>query len=236
MLDRIIIPSPNFELRPIGSSIDTIILHYTDMLTLDEALNRLCDSESKVSSHFLISKEGQLYQLVDPKERAWHAGVSSWQGEPDINSRSIGIELDNIGHSYGPEPFPQEQMTTLLNLLSELTHQYRIPSDRILGHSDVAPLRKSDPGEMFPWEMLAIKGFGLWPDKSKSTSFRQPNVLEIQNAFLEIGYACSRSGVWDEETQAVCRAFQRHFTRHEVTGYATELTGQTLQALLKESS
>lgn len=236
MLDRIYVPSPNFEPRPLDSPVDTIILHYTDMLTLEEALNRLCDPEIKVSAHFLISKEGQLYQLVDPKYRAWHAGVSSWRGESDVNSRSIGIELDNLGHTHGPESYTQEQISTLLKLLKELTNQYKIPSNRVLGHSDVAPARKSDPGELFPWEVLAREGFGIWPDKSPTTSFNSMNALEIQNALWKIGYTCPQSSIWDEETMSACRAFQRHFTPKEITGNATDLTCQTLQALLKKYS
>jgi N-acetylmuramoyl-L-alanine amidase len=212
-----------------------IILHYTDMLTAEEALARLCDPISKVSAHFLIGKEGMLYQLVDPEYRAWHAGVSSWEGENDINSRSIGIELDNLGHTFGPEPFSMPQINTLLDLLVELTQIYGIPAHRIVGHSDVAPLRKQDPGELFPWRDLARKGFGLWPNEI-SRPLEPPlplSPLETQQALCNIGYGCPLTGVWDDDSQKVCRAFQQHFTPSELTGLPSDLTHRTLQELLK---
>ncbi len=212
-----------------------IVLHYTDMLTVEEALARLCDPISKVSAHFLISKEGVLYQLVDPKYRAWHAGLSSWGGEGDINSHSIGIEMDNLGHTFGPEPFSIPQMNTLLDLLADLTQTYEIPAHRIVGHSDVAPLRKQDPGELFPWHDLAKKGFGLWPSERASSAYSSSTLsfLETQQALCDIGYGCPLTGVWDDDSQKVCRAFQQHFTPGELTGYPSELTYQTLQELLK---
>lgn len=161
MLAKKSYPSQNYDQRPSGVVPDMIIIHYTDMQTAEEALERLCDPSAKVSAHFLISKVGEVYQLVDPIYRAWHAGVSSWEGETDINGRSIGIELDNLGHSFGPEPFPEEQIEVLIQLLGELSETYQIHPKRILGHCDVAPLRKIDPGPLFPWEYLARKGFGL---------------------------------------------------------------------------
>lgn len=212
-----------------------IVLHYTDMLNVDEALARLCDPATKVSAHFLISKEGALYQLVDPKYRAWHAGTSFWEGERDINSRSIGIELDNFGHTFGPEPFSTPQMDTLYHLLEELTQTYGIPAHRVVGHSDVAPLRKQDPGELFPWHDLVKKGFGLWP--SKKTTPLLPSsylsFLEVQQALRDIGYECPLTGVWDDDSQKVCRAFQQHFIPIELTGYPSDLTCQTLQEVLR---
>lgn len=233
MLKKINYPSPNFEPRPSGISPDLIILHYTDLTSVSEALTRLCDAELKVSAHFLISKDGLLYQLVDPVHRAWHAGVSSWQGESDINSRSIGIELDNFGHQFGPEPFPPAQINTLVKLLDELTKTYEISPHRILGHSDVAPLRKKDPGELFPWLELATKGFGLWPSSLAPTSSAPMSVLEIQKALCEIGYSCPQTGIWDEESIAVCKGFQSHFTQQEITGHSTDLTCDVLRRLLR---
>lgn len=234
ILERIHYPSPNFEPRPSGMLPDLIVLHYTDMSSVQEALVRLCDPEAKVSAHFLINKEGVLYQLVDPDHRAWHAGLSSWQGVDDVNSRSIGIELDNLGHTFGPEPFPELQIKTLVALLGELTTLYAIPPHRIVGHSDVAPLRKKDPGALFPWGILAHKGFGLWP-----TALKMPIVpdlmstLEIQRSLSKIGYSCPQTGTWDEVSQNVCLAFQQHFTPHELTGHPTALTCQVLGEILK---
>lgn len=233
MLKKINRPSPNFEARPPRTSPDLIILHYTDMRNAQDALERLCNPDSKVSAHFLISKEGILYQLVDPMYSAWHAGVSSWQGRRDTNHRSLGIELDNGGHTFGPEPFPAPQIEVLLTLLGELTAFYVIPSHQIVGHSDVAPLRKKDPGELFPWEHLASKGFGLWP--ASPSVFTPWGLLEIQKAFSEIGYDCPQTGTWDKTSQAVCHAFQQHFTPHELTGFPTKLTRQALQGLLQKA-
>lgn len=211
---------------------DLIVIHYTDLLTAQEALTRLCDPEAKVSAHFLITKEGTLYQLVDPKLRAWHAGLSSWEGDTDINSRSIGIELDNHGHTFGPEPFPPAQMMTLLEVLEELCEVYRIPRHRIVGHSDVAPLRKQDPGALFPWADLATHGFGLWPT-SDSNRLTQMTVVEIQEALTQIGYACPLTGVLDDETKLVCLAFQRHFTPSELTGIPSDSMVLALQVVMR---
>lgn len=233
MVEIIHRPSPNFDLRPSGTDPDLIIIHYTDMTSCEEALARLCDPEAKVSAHFLISKTGVLYQLVDPNYRAWHAGKSTWEGKLDINNTSIGIELDNFGHSFGPESFPEDQITVLLHLLKELTQTYQIPSHRVLGHSDIAPLRKQDPGDLFPWHVLAKAGFGLWPEEGQFLPEQSWDTSRIQNAFLRLGYACPQTGSWDEETQAVCFAFQRHFTPEELTGQATNLTRRTLEKLLK---
>jgi N-acetylmuramoyl-L-alanine amidase len=234
MLKKIVCPSPNFEPRCGGISPDLIVLHYTDMCNAPEALTRLCDPEAKVSAHFLIHKDGNLYQLIDPAYCAWHAGVSSWRGETNINHRSIGIELDNLGHTFGPEPFSAPQMNTLVNLLGYLTKTYAISPHRIVGHSDVAPLRKKDPGELFPWADLARKGFGFWPSEAKPTTPLSPLLpmdhLGIQRALSDIGYGCPRTGIWDEGTQKVCEAFQRHFTPEEITGYPSEGTCRMLQA------
>jgi N-acetylmuramoyl-L-alanine amidase len=235
MLKKINHPSPNFERRPLGKSPDLIVIHYTDMMSAEDALARLCDAEAKVSAHFLISKSGALYQLVDPAHRAWHAGTSSWRGQEDINDRSIGIELDNLGHTFGPEPFPTSQVNTLLDLLKELAQIYGIPAHRVVGHSDVAPLRKKDPGELFPWVFLAQNGFGLWPliPKTVLPAPKSLSPLEIQQALSDIGYGCPLTGIWDDDSQKVCQAFQQHFTPGELTGYPSDLTRQMLQGLLE---
>ena len=154
-------PSPNYNERPAGQAIDMIVLHYTDMLSAIEALDLMCDPNSKVSAHYLIDKAGVVYQLVDDSKRAWHAGVSEWQGEENINNCSLGIELDNKGHTYGHEPFPDIQMQSLLKLLEHCTARYHIPKNRILGHSDIAPERKQDPGPFFDWDFLLKHGYGV---------------------------------------------------------------------------
>jgi N-acetyl-anhydromuramyl-L-alanine amidase AmpD len=140
--------------------------------------------------------------------------------------------LDNFGHQFGPEPFPPAQINTLMKLLDELTTTYSIPPHRILGHSDIAPLRKKDPGELFPWKELAVKGFGLWPSPYTPASFVPMSVLEIQKALCKIGYSCPQTGIWDEESIAVCTGFQRHFMQDDITGHPTDLTCEVLQGLL----
>jgi N-acetylmuramoyl-L-alanine amidase len=152
--------SPNFNDRP--KPITHIVLHYTDLPSSKESLDILCDLQSKVSAHFLIDTNGDIYKLVDVEKRAWHAGVSSWNGVDNVNDYSIGIELQNRGHSVFPlEPYPLEQMEKLTDLLNFLTKTYSIDPRNIIGHSDIAPLRKRDPGEHFDWTYLKEKGFGI---------------------------------------------------------------------------
>lgn len=154
-------PSPNFDDR--GRGIDTIILHYTGMPTGAEALARLRDASAKVSAHYLVEENGDVHQLVDEAKRAWHAGVSSWKGESDINARSIGIEIVNPGHEFGYRDFPDVQIGAVIALLKNIRMRHDVSPLRVLGHSDVAPRRKEDPGEKFPWGRLADEGLSLSP-------------------------------------------------------------------------
>ena len=165
-------PSPNFNERP--TVVDSIIIHYTDMMSAQKALEWLINPESQVSCHYLIDEEGQIYKLVEEKMRAWHAGESYWQGRTNINDCSIGIELANPGHTHGYIPFPEVQINSLINLCKEIQNRWRIPSSRILGHSDIAPQRKQDPGHLFPWEKLAKEGLGLWPTSIYSLDMKAP--------------------------------------------------------------
>ncbi|MFQ5562128.1 MAG: N-acetylmuramoyl-L-alanine amidase [Parvularculaceae bacterium] len=194
-------PSPNHNER--GRAVDTVILHYTGMKTGAEALERLCDPASKVSAHYLIEEDGQIFRLVDENARAWHAGVSSWKGEIDINARSIGVELVNPGHEFGYRDFPEIQIDALVALLKDIRTRHDIPPARVLGHSDVAPERKTDPGEKFPWTRLAAEGLALAPYDGPPDD----NVaLEDALAALEfIGYNLGNTQA------AVVRAFQRRF-------------------------
>ena len=139
-----------------------VVLHYTGMKTGEEALARLCDAEAKVSSHYLVEEDGRIFRLVPEERRAWHAGKSFWRGDTDINSASIGIEIVNPGHEWGYRAFPDVQIDSVIALLSDIRERWEIPDGRILGHSDVAPSRKEDPGELFPWKRLAMAGHGLW--------------------------------------------------------------------------
>ncbi len=166
-MDCVSHPSSNFGPRKGGQAVSLIVLHYTAMESVDAALERLCDPEAEVSAHYLIDKEGTLYRLVEEEYRAWHAGEGSWAGHDDINSRSIGIELDNDGESAFSEPL----MSTLEALLEELMDRYDLPAKAIIGHSDMSPGRKSDPGPYFDWARLAAKGLSIWPEPSMRGEF-----------------------------------------------------------------
>lgn len=211
-------PSPHFNERSID--IDSIIIHYTDMPTAERALAWLCDSKSQVSAHYLIDEKGTIYQLIEEDKRAWHAGESYWQGREDLNSCSIGIELANPGHSFGHLPFPEAQIEALITLCQRIQTRWGIPSSRILGHSDVAPRRKQDPGHLFPWDRLAQEGLGLWPI-SHSEALKH----NVTDALAKIGY----------ETTSLPHAlfaFQRHFQQHKVDGVADDETLILLAGLI----
>ncbi len=179
-------PSPNYDER--HRSIDTIILHYTGMETGKAALERLQNSEAKVSAHYLVEENGDVYQLVEEACRAWHAGASCWHGEIDINARSIGIEIVNPGHGFGYRDFPEAQIDAVIVLLKDIHTRHKISPARVLGHSDVAPRRKEDPGEKFPWQRLADEGLALAPfhgDPGEGASISFDDAL---NALSAIGY------------------------------------------------
>jgi len=216
--------SPHFNDRALP--IDAVIIHYTDMSSAAEAARWLCDPASNVSAHYLIDEAGGILQLVPEDKRAWHAGASYWQGCTDINSCSIGIELANPGHTHGYCAFPEGQITALLNLLKDIRTRWDIPSARILGHSDVAPRRKQDPGHLFPWDILAREGLGLWADKVSSLHHRATPRDEgtLITDLNKIGY----------ETHSLLHAllaFQRHFQPHKVDGVADHETLSLIQDL-----
>lgn len=222
IIDR---PSPNRDARPEGQVIDTLVLHYTGMESGEAALERMCDPEAKVSAHYCIEEDGRIFALVPEDQRAWHAGVALWQGENDINARSLGIEMVNPGHEFGYRPFPATQMMALKTLALDILTRQPIPPARILGHSDVAPLRKEDPGELFDWPGLAASGIGIWPESTTAA------VLEnaVAKALQRIGY-----GYTEEDLPAVIRAFQRHYRPNAITGAADAETRRRLAALLAE--
>lgn len=222
-------PSPNHDARPDGQVIDIVLLHYTGMRSAADARKRLCDPASKVSAHYVIDEDGTVWALVDEAMRAWHAGTSSWCGATDINARSIGIELVNPGHEFGYRPFPEAQMDALLALAGDVVARHNVPPARVIGHSDVAPMRKEDPGEFFDWARLAKSGLGLWPAKDFTVSLhapaigpgsRGPAVLDLQIALAAIGYGLEGTGAYDPATEAAVRAFQRHFRQRLVDGVA----------------
>lgn len=214
-------PSPNHDERPEGVPIDVLVLHYTGMESGAAALDRLCDPTAKVSAHYLIEEDGSVFALVDESRRAWHAGVACWRGHIDINARSIGIELVNPGHEWGYRAFSDEQMQALLALMRDISTRHDFPSRNIVGHSDVAPQRKQDPGELFDWKGLHDAGFGIWPTPGAS----HDGTHDIAAALSEIGYET-------EDLTVTIRAFQRHFRPHRVTGEADEETRSLINGVL----
>jgi len=227
-------PSPNFDARTLKPT--HIVLHYTDMADCAAALARLCDPAAKVSAHYLIRQDGHIFQLVDEEKRAWHAGVSYWRGETDMNSASIGIELDHAGHAPDGSMagFPAAQMAALVGLLQEIVARHDIAPQNILGHSDIAPGRKIDPGEAFDWAALHKAGFGLWVANATiqdvpplALGSEDKAVAPLQKALAAIGYQIAADGVYGPQTQAVITAFQRRFRPRQIDGTADAET-QTL--------
>ena len=214
--------SPNFDARPEVTPIDTLVLHYTGMKSGGEALERLCDAQAKVSSHYCIEEDGTVWLLVPEQRRAWHAGLSYWRGERDINARSIGIELVNPGHEWGYRPFPETQMEALIELAQGILGRHPIPSRNIVGHSDVAPARKQDPGELFDWRRLAGRGIGLWPSQAELP--RGMTGSDAIGLLAHIGYDPKAAMPGHEVLPTLVMAFQRHFRQSVVDGGLDEET------------
>jgi len=235
-------PSPNADARG-NAPIDILLLHYTGMPSADAALARLTDPEAKVSAHYTVDEDGTVYAHVDEAARAWHAGVSSWAGETDINARSIGVEIVNPGHEFGYRDFPLVQIEAVIALSKEILGRHAIAPSRVLGHSDVAPARKQDPGERFPWASLAAQGVGLWPGGARRPHrpmLRQgaegSTVVTLQKKLARYGYGLEPTGVYDSTTTLVVTAFQRHFRPSAVTGLADGETIGRLNRLLQLAS
>lgn len=213
--------SPNYNDRE-GVPIDMLVMHYTGMRTGQDALERLCDSAAEVSAHYLIDEDGRIHGLVDEDQRAWHAGVASWRGATNINSRSIGIELVNPGHEYGYRKFPDAQIDTLIEISQEILMRHDIPARNVVGHSDVAPTRKEDPGELFPWRKLATQGIGLWPSANADVPVVEPD--EVEKILQSIGYDIT-------DMVAAITAFQRHFCPAHMDGNPNDATCRSLAAV-----
>lgn len=233
-------PSPNHEDRR-GQQVSMLVLHYTGMETGAAAVDWLANPASKVSAHYTIDEDGTVYIQVPEDRRAWHAGVACWRGITDVNSASIGIELVNPGHEFGYRPFPDAQMEALIELARGIVGRHPIPPRNIVGHSDVAPTRKQDPGELFDWKRLAKAGIGLWPGEIKDKYYAplEPGdageaVRAYQALLAAWGYGITETGVFDAETEAVTLAFQRHFRPHELNGRADAETQGLLLALLSQ--
>lgn len=214
-----------------GGSVDMLIFHYTGMRSAKESLDRLCDPAAKVSAHYQIDEDGTVWRLVAEEKRAWHAGVSSWRGRSDINNSSIGIELVNPGHEFGYRPFPEPQMLALEELARGILARHPIPPRHVLGHSDVAPSRKQDPGELFDWPRLARGGIGFWPDFASTTGTAMPDLRAIQSQLAAIGYACPQTGALDMATTASILAFQRHFRPARCDGVIDRETAARIATL-----
>jgi N-acetylmuramoyl-L-alanine amidase len=234
-----VIPSPNHGERKDGRRPDMLTLHYTGMPDEAQALQWLCNPVSEVSAHYVVFENGHVAQLVPEARRAWHAGKSSWAGETDINSRSIGIEIANPGHDGGLPPFGETQIKNVIRLCRDIVERWSIPPDRVLAHSDVAPGRKMDPGERFPWERLHHAGVGHWTRPAPIRDGRffvrgdQGQPIEALQAMLAMyGYGVPITGAFDADTEAVVAAFQRHFRSERVDGIADVSTITTLRDLI----
>ncbi len=215
MATEIPFPSPNTGPRPAGVRPQYVILHYTGMLTCEAALQRLCDEQAKVSCHLLIDEDGLVYRLVADHLRAWHAGVSYWRGERDLNSLSIGIELVNPGHEHGYRSFPDPQVQSLCTVLSALMDRHGIPPTGVLGHSDIAPLRKEDPGELFPWAVLAAQGLAVAPPETLPLPTGPGDDVDLRAAARAVGFEAPED-IPEAQHLAIRTAAQRRLTPQEV--------------------
>ncbi len=229
-------PSLNYNTRSSLASIKYLIYHYT-ACDLATSLKILCDDKSlnPVSAHYLIDENGDIYQLVEEEKRAWHAGKSSWEGHEDINSWSIGIELVNPGHGPAYRNFPKAQMESLANLSLKIIQRHKIEPWYVLGHSDVAPTRKVDPGELFDWRWLASQGIGLVPS-FEQTFAEDYTSLKLLELLKQYGYRIDHSEENEVQIQAVLRAFQMHFTPLCITKHPNIETYQALLSLLKKKN
>lgn len=230
-------PSPNFDDRPPGSPINALILHYTGMATGEEALARLADTDAKVSTHYCVDEGGIVFAMVDETKRAWHAGLSDWEGRSRLNDVSVGIEIINTGHAHGLKTFPEAQIAAVIRLSRGIINRHGIAQARVLAHSDIAPTRKLDPGELFPWAELARAGVGLWPEATRRNSFGQrPPLITAQRLLAHWGYAVTESGALDVATASATAAFQRRFRPRRVDGVFDAECGELLTSLLDQCS
>ena len=222
-------PSPNHDARPGGQPIDTLVLHYTGMRSAEEAITRLRDPAARVSSHYVVEEDGTVWRLVHEARRAWHAGVSSWRGHEALNGRSLGIEIVNPGHEWGYRPFPALQMAAVCDLCLEVLARHPIAPRDVVAHSDIAPDRKEDPGELFDWEGLAANGVGLWPAGVAGDDPGRPADAEARAAGLlaAVGYRP------DLPPAVLLAAFQRHWRPARVDGVADAGTLARLAAVAR---
>ena len=233
--------SPNYDRKKRASnSIQIIVFHYTGMQSERESINRLCDPSSKVSSHYLISRKGKITRMVRDHYVAWHAGQSCWREKKNLNKNSIGIELVNKGHQFGYISFKKKQISSLIKLCKKLIKKYKINKKNIVGHSDIAPLRKIDPGEKFPWKYLAKNKVGIWHDNKPNflRKYRKTKVLNKQDKkrfvknLKKIGYCFSvKNKSFFIKT---IKAFQRHFRKELINGILDQECFIIAQNLVKK--
>lgn len=242
--------SPNYDART--RSIDLIVLHYTGMQDAETALRRLTDEAPvagaypgpwqlgaadptgplpRVSAHYVVDEKGAIHRLVSEENRAWHAGASSWQGEGDVNSRSIGIEIVNGGHDFGLPDFPDAQIESVIALVGDIQSRWMLAPSRVVAHSDIAPDRKVDPGEKFPWKRLAEAGVSIWPNSGVAVADPADPIVALQERLAGIGYDVKASGQIDAATKAAIAAFQRRFRPSKVDGVADAETERLATAL-----
>jgi N-acetylmuramoyl-L-alanine amidase len=232
--------SPNVGPRLGVTRPDMIILHYTGMQTGAAAEAWLCTPESQVSAHYLVHEDGRIVQMVRESDRAWHAGRSFWHGVTDNNSHSVGIEIVNPGQEFGYRPFPPRQIDAVIELCRGIIERHAILPQRVLGHSDIAPGRKIDPGERFPWRQLAASGVGHFVAPARSGGHPKLSagdageaVEELQSMLSLYGYGIDITGIFDDATRVLVSAFQRHFRPRRVDGIADRSTVDTLRRLIE---
>jgi N-acetylmuramoyl-L-alanine amidase len=220
-----------------------LVLHYTGMQSAQAAIQRLCDPQARVSAHYVVEEDGAILRLVPEERRAWHAGRGAWQGETDCNAASIGIEIVNPGHEFGYRDFPEAQTEAVVSLVTDIRTRWTIPDARIIAHSDLAPDRKQDPGERFPWKRLAAAGHGLWfePAQERIAALGAAlgpgdqglGVIVLRAGLHRLGYGLQPGGDYDEETRLAVAAFQRHWRPSQVDGVADGETRATLMGVLQ---
>jgi N-acetylmuramoyl-L-alanine amidase len=248
-------PSPNFDER--GRPIELLILHYTGMQSGDIAIQRLCDPEpragvyafawenpddpdaklGRASAHYVVEEDGRVVDMVDESKRAWHAGAGQWRGEAELNARSIGIEIVNGGHDFGLPDYPEAQIAALVELVRDIAKRNALKPHQIIGHSDVAPARKADPGEKFPWRRMAEAGLALWSLQSFTGQFSVEgrDVAALQRDLAAIGYGIEANGVLDPHTALVLKAFQRRFRPSRIDGVADSETLGLVSDILRQT-
>lgn len=233
-----VIPHPSPNHGPRRLPVTMLVLHYTGMESAEAAVARLCDPAAAVSAHYVVEEGGRVLGLVDEDQRAWHAGVGSWRGNDDVNSASVGIEIVNPGHDLGYRAFPEAQMASLEALCGAILSRHAIPARHVVGHSDVAPLRKQDPGELFDWARLARTGIGLFPapvatpGRDLGPGDSGEDVERFQAALATWGYGLTADGRYGPETEAVVVALQRHWRPACCDGVADQETRAMLTGLL----